>query len=372
MKRKLLPVVLSGAMSVSLLMAGCGSSGGSTGSTDTASKSASSTAASSSEASSSSVSENVETTATSEESVAANSVTSSSGQTPGAKDPTGIKGKRIGISLVYKGDEWCAAVADEFENQAKDLGVEVNIQDGNLDAETQTKQIENFIAQDYDMIFIDPANADGVVPALKKATDAGIPIVLFDAQANYDDVVSYVSWDNYKTGEVIGSYLHDKIKDEMDGKASIVLLTMANPVTIGQRIDGVKAALKDLDITYVAEQEYEGNREKAANVIQNIKEPFDFVVAGQDNGAQGAAAALKDLNKTDVQAYSMGGYGEEAFDTIKADNSAYKGTVVVSPANLVKSTYGVAKDYWDGKSVDKRINIDLELCTKDNVDDYLK
>ena len=72
------------------------------------------------------------------------------------KEASGLDDKRIGVCLVYKGDEWCAAVADEFEKQAKDLGVDVNIQDGNLDAETQTKQIENYIAQEYDLIAVDP------------------------------------------------------------------------------------------------------------------------------------------------------------------------------------------------------------------------
>ncbi len=52
------------------------------------------------------------------------------------KEASGLEGKRIRVCLVYKGDEWCAAVADEFEKQAKDLGVDENIQDGNLDAET--------------------------------------------------------------------------------------------------------------------------------------------------------------------------------------------------------------------------------------------
>lgn len=135
------------------------------------------------------------------------------------KEASGLEGKRIGVCLVYKGDEWCAAVADEFEKQAKDLGVDVNIQDGNLDAETQTKQIENYIAQEYDLIAVDPANADGLVPVLQKATDAGIPIVFFDNNADYEDIVSYVTWDSYETGQIIGKYLHDKIKDEKDGKS---------------------------------------------------------------------------------------------------------------------------------------------------------
>ena len=33
------------------------------------------------------------------------------------KEASGLEGKRIGVCLVYKGDEWCAAVADEFEKQ---------------------------------------------------------------------------------------------------------------------------------------------------------------------------------------------------------------------------------------------------------------
>lgn len=287
-----------------------------------------------------------------------------------SSDSSGIAGKRIGVCLVYKGDEWCAAVADEFEKQAEELGVDVNIQDGNMDAETQTKQIENYIAQEYDLIAVDPANADGIVPALEKATAAGIPIVFFDNNANYEDIVSYVTWDSYQTGQIIGNYLHDKIEQDTDGKANVAVLTMATPVTIQERIEGVKDALEDLDITYVSEQDYEGNREKASNIITNIKEDIDFVVAGQDNGGFGAMSALQALGNDTTEVYSMGGYGAEAFDTIAADNTNYKGTVVVSPSELVSATYQVISDYFDGNDVESLVNINLELCTKDNVSEF--
>ena len=48
------------------------------------------------------------------------------------------------------------------------------------------------------LIAVDPANADGLVPVLQKATDAGIPIVFFDNNADYEDIVSYVTWDSYR------------------------------------------------------------------------------------------------------------------------------------------------------------------------------
>ena len=49
---------------------------------------------------------------------------------------------------------------------------------------------------------------------------------------------------------------------EKDGKANVAVLTMSSPVSIQKRIEGVKDALEDLDINYVSEQDYEGNREK--------------------------------------------------------------------------------------------------------------
>lgn len=289
-----------------------------------------------------------------------------------ASSATTAKKKKIGISLVYKGDEWCAAVADEFSKQAEKLGYEVNIQDGNIDNELQTKQIENFISQKYDLIMIDPANASGIVPALQEATAAGIPVMAFDAPTTYDKLVSYVSWDNAETGKIIGEYLHGKIKDKMNGKASIVLLTMASPFQITERIKAVKAALADLDIKYVAEQEYEGNREKAANIVTNVKENFDFVIGGQDNGAWGAVSALEALNKKNVEVYSMGAYGKECFTALQKGTSNYKGSVAVSPSELVKSSFEVATAYFDGKKdIAKRINIKLDLINVDNINDYL-
>ena len=64
------------------------------------------------------------------------------------------------------------------------------------------------------------------------------------------------------------------------------------------------------------------------------------------------------------------GYGAEAFDTLAADDTNYKGTVVVSPSELVSSTYQVISDYFDGKDVEPLVNIKLNLCTKDNVSEY--
>ena len=54
---------------------------------------------------------------------------------------------KIAVAHITMYDEWCKAVYDEFVAQCAERGWEVTIADGNLNAETQQKQVEDFIAQ---------------------------------------------------------------------------------------------------------------------------------------------------------------------------------------------------------------------------------
>ena len=67
------------------------------------------------------------------------------------QDTDVLQGKRIGCSIVYKGDEWCAAVANGLEALGAYYGAEITVEDGDLNDETQTKQIENMISNKVDI-----------------------------------------------------------------------------------------------------------------------------------------------------------------------------------------------------------------------------
>ena len=95
-------------------------------------------------------------------------------------DSTILQGKKIGCAICYKGDEWCAAVAGALEKLGSYYGCEIVVEDGDLNDETMTKQIENMIANNCDMLFIDPTTPEGTTQALNKAYDARIPILIYD------------------------------------------------------------------------------------------------------------------------------------------------------------------------------------------------
>lgn len=285
-----------------------------------------------------------------------------------AKSDSPLKGKRIGATIVYKGDEWCSMVDKEFVKQAKELGCQITVQDGNIDAEIQTKQIENFIAQKVDMIFADPATPEGCIPALKKAEEAGIPVVIFDGYTEGFEPVGTIAWDNALTGELMGNYCKEYIDKELGGKANIAVLTLAQSTHCLEREKKFKEIMATIPgVKIISTQDCEGNREKGANAIANIKEDIDIVYSVVDNGAWGAVSALEARNAKGTKVVSSGAYGSEPFDALKANHPYYMACVVVPPSELVKQTFIAAEKHLKGEPVEKKVNIDIAVADAKNV-----
>ena len=152
-----------------------------------------------------------------------------------------LQGKKIGNAIAYKGDEWCAILATAMEEIGAVYGVETSVDDGELNDELMTKQVENMITSGCDMIMIDPATAGGCTQALNKAYDAGIPIIVYDApwELGEEKAVTTISWDRVETGRIVGEYLVDYIKENMDGKARILELAIVISEQCQERFIGL-------------------------------------------------------------------------------------------------------------------------------------
>ena len=301
---------------------------------------------------------------------------------PGAvvlQDTDVLAGKKIGCSICYKGDEWCAALAAGLEALGAYYGVENMIcDDGDLNDETQTKQLENYIANQVDLIMVDPITFDGSSVALNKAVDAGIPIIVYDGAwaEGAEKAETTVTWDQKATGTITGEYFVNYIKENCDGKARVVELTNAVSTHCQERFIGlheiIDAANADgCEITFVGERyDSEGNREKAYNAISAIVEPYDFVISDVDNGAMGAVAALQAQGKTDVKVLSMGAYGAEPFGLLHDEDPNYLACLNVDAWVLAQWIIDGAIDHFEGKEVPTQTNIDLFVVDSSNVTDF--
>ena len=70
------------------------------------------------------------------------------------------------------------------------------------DRDEQIKVVENAITRGVKGIVIAPLDEKALVPCLKEAAKAGIPVVVFDSGLQWDGQKSFVATDNEKGGQV--------------------------------------------------------------------------------------------------------------------------------------------------------------------------
>ena len=301
---------------------------------------------------------------------------------PGAvvlQDTTALEGKKIGCSICYKGDEWCAALAQGLEALGAYYGADCACEDGDLNDETQTKQIENMIANNCDILMIDPITPDGSAEALNKAVEAGIPVIIYDGYwtEGEEKAETTVTWDQKSTGTITGEYFVNYVKEHNgDQKVRIVELTNAVSthcqerfVGLHETLDAAKAA-GDFDYEVLNKYDSQGNRETAQNAIMAIVEPYDYIISDVDNGAMGACSALQQVGNTDVKVFSMGAYGAEPFGALHDNDPNYTACLNVDAWVLAQFIYEGAINYFEGKENVPTTNIALYMVDSSNVDQF--
>jgi len=104
--------------------------------------------------------------------------------------------------------------------KAKEIGVDLKSYAGKAegDNEGQVAAIESCIADGAKGILITATDTAAIVPAVKKARDAGVLVIALDTQLEPPDAADATfATDNFKAGELIGSWakatLGDKAKD---------------------------------------------------------------------------------------------------------------------------------------------------------------
>ena len=84
----------------------------------------------------------------------------------------------IGFSQANNAEPYRQHVNDELTAEAKKVPqFTLQIADGAGNVNTQTSQVDNFITQKVDVLLISPFEAAPLTPAVKRAMDAGIPVI---------------------------------------------------------------------------------------------------------------------------------------------------------------------------------------------------
>jgi ribose transport system substrate-binding protein len=258
-----------------------------------------------------------------------------------------------------------AAHADQYE-------LVVNGIKNEIDLAQQVALIDQMIASRVDAIVIAPADSKAVVPALARASAAGIVIVNIDNRldtdvlAEYDLAIPFVGPDNFAGAETVGRYLAERLST---GDPVAILEGVPTAFNSQQRTAGFVKAMRDGGMEIVARQSAQWDQTTAVTVASGIlvQHPdIRAILCANDNMALGAVAAI-------TQAGKSGRVQVIGFDNISAvRNLVRNGTVLATVdqhADLL-AVYGIEyalEVLRSGNSLADR-DTPVDLVTADTLD----
>ncbi len=114
----------------------------------------------------------------------------------------------IALLLYSRGFEFMVALDQGAHVEAQKLGVNLTTLEGQSNTEVQLRQIEDLLVKGVDAIVLAANNSNEIVPGVRHANEAKVPVVAVDSVVGKGaDVVSYVGFDNAGGGKVGGEYL---------------------------------------------------------------------------------------------------------------------------------------------------------------------
>ena len=216
----------------------------------------------------------------------------------------------IGFSQANNAEPYRQHVNDELEAAVKAVPqFSLQIADGQGNVNTQTSQVDNFITQKVDLLLISPFEAAPLTPAVKRAMDAGIPVIELDRKTNGEpgkDYTAFIGGDNYKIALAAGEYTAKTLLP--DGGEVAVLEGLPSSTPAVERLNGFKDGVKgNPKIEVVAEQAADWLPDKAQTAFSAMLQAhpdIQMVYASNDMMAAGALLAAKGAGK-DVKIWDI-------------------------------------------------------------------
>jgi simple sugar transport system substrate-binding protein len=238
---------------------------------------------------------------------------------PATKDDVDLtQGKDITIAVIThgEGDSFWAVAKKGAEDAGKQMGVTVKYSESSNDPQKQAQLIDSAVTEKVDGIATSAPNPDAIRDSLKKATDAGIPIITLNSGAeDYQDLgaITHVG----QTEEIAGEGAGAKLKEAGAKKLLCVIHEQSN-IGLNQRCDGAKKGfggeVENLQVkgvndiqTSLTEIQSKLQSDNAIDAVLTLNP--DIAVAARD-AVKGAGSSAKlatfDLSGDVVQAIQDG------------------------------------------------------------------
>lgn len=210
----------------------------------------------------------------------------------------------IGVSQCSE-DVWREKLNEELRIAALYYNnVDLRIKSAYDDVKLQTEQINSFVDEGVDLLIVAPGQVT-ISPAIDRAYEKGIPVIIFDRRTRSDKYTAYIGADNKDIGSSMAEYLAGALTSggrilELSG-----LYSSSPAIERQQGFDSVVATRPGLEIVAQAHADWteEGAFRVMDSLLSKSHPQFDCLFAHNDRMAMGArrAAAKHGLDINSIQ-----------------------------------------------------------------------
>jgi ribose transport system substrate-binding protein len=267
--------------------------------------------------------------------------------------------------------QFMEGVSHGLKLAARDRGLSYQVALADNDPAKQAKQIRQLRDARVGAVVASPVDP----PSLKASLQELIWSGAYVGTVVPPPAITLLNAPQYLAGKTLGEAAAAYIRDRLEGRAEVVLLTQDSIEFLAPRFAAIRDQLKDMpEVEIVADiSPSPVSEEGGRNTMRIILEahPEIDVVLGADTVVLGALQALREAGKDRPEQYLGGIDGEpKAVEEIKRGDGPYKASVALSSPVFGYALGSFAADWLAGKSVPQAMEILPIVLTSGNLAHY--
>jgi len=279
------------------------------------------------------------------------------------------------IAFLMKNFAWASPywrqTHEGAEQASKEMGTDVRVLGVDRFAiEQQIRQVDTLIAEGQtDGIIIAPLDSNRLSPVVEKAVATGIPVLAYDTPLNTDDLLTFVGFDNFGAGKLLGRW----VVEQLGGKGNLLILEgpPGNQNALDRR-NGMIAGLSEGDINVLSLGTANWQRQQAEAITTEWLQRFsdvDAIMAADDVMALGAADAI---DKTGRGHIILTGFDANADALVAIRAGRLDATIAQAPKQQARRAVQLmVRHLQSGALFPPALLFDtIHLITAENVTDY--
>ena len=279
---------------------------------------------------------------------------------------------RVIAGIVFQQDQYMKTVQMGMAAEAKASGVELLDANSDNKLEKETQLIDTYIARGVQAIALTPLSADGSIPAIQKAVDAGIIVITWGSTINSDLASASITTSNIDLGTNPGKEAKaflDKFAPGRKVKIATVAFKSLLPEQSNDRVDGFLSQVKD-QVEIVSSQDA-WLTEKAISVVSDIltaNPEIEMIYAANEGGTIGAVQAVKKAGlEGKVFVFGIDGTEQLANMLLDPDN-VLQAVTAQKPFEVGTLAIKAANDVLDKKPVEKKQSVPVLSLSRNDPD----